>query len=404
MSPMSINLPASLQARVTSGRSLRRGPSPRVALIYDRVNKWGGAERVLLALHDFFPTAPLYTLVYDSASAPWASVFTIRTTFLNAIPFLRTRHEFLSLLAPLAFETFNFDDFDIVISISSEFAKAIITKPQTTHLCYCLTPTRYLWSGHKVYKKYPGLGIFSRLASAFLHKFKKSLQNQDFILSHRPDQYLAISKTVQKRIVKYYQQPSAIIYPGINYPFWSKTTNYELKTKNYYLLVSRLVPYKRVGLAIKAFKQLDRPLLIVGIGSHLPRLRSLASPNITFLGSVSDTKLRDLYQGAKALIFPQAEDFGLTALEAQATGTPVIAYSYGGAAETVIDGKTGVLFPKPSSDSLLAAIKRFEKSPADTSGDLCQKNAKKYSQHLFLNHFSAKVSSLWQQHQKTTMS
>src|SRR3989338_4440016 len=180
----------------------------KVALVYDRVNKWGGAERVLLALHKIFPDAPLYTSVYDNDKAPWAKVFKIKTSFLQNFPFASQNHEFYAPLMPLVFESFSFDEYDLVISVTSEAAKGILTKPQTKHICYCLTPTRYLWSGYEDYFKNPILRFISKQVVFYLRFWDK-------IASQRPDVLIAISKEVQKRIKKYYDRDSSIIYPPL---------------------------------------------------------------------------------------------------------------------------------------------------------------------------------------------
>src|SRR3990167_10742564 len=179
----------------------------KVAVVYDRVNKWGGAERVLLALHEMFPDAPLYTSVYDERNAPWAKVFPrVYTSFLQKFPFAKSNHEFLALLMPLAFELFNFDEYDLVISVTSEAAKGIITKPETLHICYMLTPTRYLWSHYDLYFKNPILRFISKPAVNYL-------RNWDKIAAQRPDKIIAISTEVQRRIKKYYGRESDIVFP-----------------------------------------------------------------------------------------------------------------------------------------------------------------------------------------------
>jgi glycosyltransferase involved in cell wall biosynthesis len=365
----------------------------KVALIYDRVNKWGGAERVLLALHEIFPDAPLFTSVYDIEKAPWAKVFPkIIPSFLQNIPVLRNYHEMLGWLTPIAYETFNFDEYNLVISITSEAAKGIITKPGTYHICYCLTPTRYLWSGFKEYINNPPkvlswIPFYKHLSQPFLKYAKK----WDKIAAKRPDCYIAISGTVQKRIKKYYKRESDIIYPPVEI---NKFKNQKLNilnikrsfnTKKYYLLVSRLVPYKKVDLAIKAFNELGYRLVIVGTGTEESYLRKIAKDNIEFRGFVDEEKLVELYQGAEAFIHPQEEDFGITAVEAQAAGVPVIAYKKGGVLDTVIENKTGVFFEKQTTTSLQKAITRFETLCFDKK--LLIKNAQKFSKERFKKEF-----------------
>lgn len=325
----------------------------KIALVYDRVNKWGGAERVLLALHEMFPQAPLYTSVYNPVRALWAKVFPhIYTSFIQKIPFARSSHELLGWLMPLAFESFNFDPYDLVISVTSEAAKGIITKPQTKHICYCLTPTRYLWSGYNAYFTNPIIKWLS-------YPIVKYLRNWDKIAAQRPDVMVAISTAVQRRIKKYYGRDADVIFPPVG-----DLASHHKNAKPYYLLVSRvsrLAPYKKVGLAVETFNKLGLPLVIVGSGSQLGKLKRLAKKNIRFAGQVTEEQLAGYYVNAKALIMPQEEDFGLVAVEAQSFGVPVIAYKRGGALDGVIEGKTGLFFDRQTPESLMAAIAKFDK-------------------------------------------
>lgn len=247
----------------------------KVAFTYDRVNKFGGAERVLLALHEIFPEAPLYTSVYNPKTAPWAKVFPrIYTSFLQNIPFAKNNHEFFAPLMPLAFSRFNFNNYDLVISVTSEFAKNLPRRKAGIntgykHICYCLTPTRYLWSHSNQYLTSP----FSILTSPLIYLLKKI----DYRAAQKPDVMIAISKEVQTRIKKYYERESIVIYPPVEKLKNSKNlklqANSNIKYKNYYLVVSRLVKYKRVDLAIKAFNQLRLPLVIVGTGREEKHLK-----------------------------------------------------------------------------------------------------------------------------------
>lgn len=343
----------------------------KIAIVYDRVNKWGGAEQVVLALHEIFPDAPLYTAVYDEVKAPWAKVFPhIYTSFLQKLPILKDNHELLGWLTPIAFETLDFSGYNLVVSVTSEAAKGIITSPATKHICYCLTPTRYLWSGYNEYLENPPKSLswipfYKTIAKPFLTYAK----NWDKIASQRPDEYFAISHVVKKRIKKYYGRDSKVIYPPVNIANFQKPNsknqtkiklkNLNLDANSYFLVVSRLVPYKKVDVVIEAFNELGLPLVVVGTGSEEGKLRKIAGKNIKFAGFVLDEDLVAYYQGAKALIHPQDEDFGITSVEAQAAGVPVIAYKSGGALDTVIDGKTGVFFEKQEKKSLISAIKEF---------------------------------------------
>lgn len=347
----------------------------KVAIVYDRVNKWGGAERVLLALHELFPEAPLFTALYDPVKAPWAKVFPkVIPSFLQKIAWFRDKHELLGALMPLAFESFNFNDYDLVVSVTSEAAKGIITKPGTKHICYCLTPTRYLWSGYEIYFANPILKWLS-------HPVVGALRRWDKVAAARPDEIVSISSAVKSRIKKYYGRDSQIIFPGIDIKPVSKQL-----ARKYYLVVGRLVKYKKVDLVIRAFNELGYPLVIVGTGSEEARLKSIAQSNVKFEGQVSEDELDKYYRGALALVFPQEEDFGLTAIEAQAFGTPVIAFRKGGAKDTVIDNKTGILFDNQSIESLETAVKKFAKM--DFKEQDLKANALRFSKAVFLKRIS----------------
>ena len=347
----------------------------RVAIVYDRVNKWGGAERVLLALHGIFPQAPLYTSVYDARNAPWAKVFPkIYTSFLQRLPLSQRNHDKLAFLMPLAFESFDFSEYDLVISVTSEAAKGIITQPRTKHICYCLTPTRYLWSGYDFYFQNKILRFFSKPAVSYL-------RNWDKVAAQRPDTIIAISTVVQKRIKKYYGREAKLIYPPAGK---FQTSNIKSQT-NYFLVVSRLVPYKRVGLVVKAFNELELPLVIVGTGSEAKKLQKIARENIKFVGQLTDRQLANYYRRSRALIFAQEEDFGLVAVEAQSFGLPVIAFKAGGALDIVKDGKTGIFFAKQEEKNLIKAIRRFEK--LSFNWKIIKKNAQKFTQKRFKRQF-----------------
>lgn len=399
----------------------------KVALVYDRVNKFGGAERVLEVLHEIFPEAPLYTAVYHKETAPWADSFDVRTTFLQNIPYAQTNHEYFAWLAPLAFEGLDLSEFDVVISITSEYAKGVITKPGTLHICYCLTPTRYLWSGYDDYFK----AVWFRTITKPLVSY---LRTWDQVAAQRPDYYIAISKTVQQRIKQYYGRESIIIYPPVilsasagclpdvandarqplnvnrnlrpsslserRPPKLSSNTVAQagsafssfasgqppIAQKNtYFLLVSRLVPYKRVDIAIEAFNKLRLPLKIVGTGRDYERLKRMAGPSIEFVQNLTDDALSRYYQDCTAFVFPGQEDFGLAILEAQAFGKPVIAFGGGGALETVIAGKTGEFFSAQTVPALIAKLKSFNARGYDPRQ--CMRQAEKFSKEKFKKEF-----------------
>lgn len=356
----------------------------KVALVYDRINKWGGAERVLLALHQLFPKAPVFTSVYSPNTAKWADGMDVRTSFLQKYPPAVSHHELYPYLMPMAFEEFSFSEYDLVISLTSEAAKGVITKPGTLHICYCLTPTRYLWSGHKEYFKNPAFKIASAPVVHYLRKWDKAA-------AKRPDVFIAISKEVQGRIQKYYGRDSVVIYPPVSIQ-GQGATNRVLEKKGkgnpYFLIVSRLskfTKYKRIDLAIQACNELSVPLKIIGEGSWKKELQRIAGPTVEFIDDVDDNMLSQYYQNCKALLFPAFEDFGLTVVETQAFGKPVVAYRGGGAIETIIEGKTGIFFDKQTKESLKQALQIFDTIIFDP--ELCKKNARQFDTSRFNSSF-----------------
>ncbi|MDE2025640.1 MAG: glycosyltransferase [Patescibacteria group bacterium] len=364
----------------------------KVALVYDRINKWGGAERVLLAINNMFPDAPLYTSVYSRQKAPWADVFRVIPSFLQNLPFSK-KHELLAPLMPIAFEQFTFDEFDLVISVTSEAAKGILTKPHTKHLCICLTPTRYLWSGYEEYVK-----GFLRMLLAPLVWY---LRTWDIAASSRPDKMVGISNEVRSRIKTYYNRESELLYPPLNEFFLESGKEDDtilkkcnLRSQSYFLVVSRLsrfTGYKRVDQAIAAANALKIPLVIAGDGD-IAYFSSFAGPTVTFTGKVSDAQLKALYTHCKALVFPAHEDFGLVMAEVQACGRPVIAYNKGGAAEIVIHGQTGILYEKQTTEALTNALKNFTEK--DYNSQYCKQQAQQFAFSHFEKHLRALIASL----------
>lgn len=363
----------------------------RVAFVYDRVNKWGGAERVLLALHKMWPDAPLFTAVYDPVRASWANAFRVHPSVLQRIPFARRMHESLAALTPFAFEQFSFDGYDLVISVTSADAKDLITKPGVTHICYCLTPTRYLWSGFEDYRKRPGLGKGSGIASFGLSLFAPMLKRWDRIAANRPDYFIAISERVASRIRTYYRRDvSAVIYPPMSMP---AETSGAIRRKPYFLTVSRLVGYKRVDVIIDAFNRLKLPLVVIGEGHEKRSLMAKAGPTIRFVdGHVSDAMLSDYYLTCRAFVYAADEDFGLAAAEAQSYGTPVIAYRESGIAEIVKDGKSGILFGEQTAESLMRAVRVFSRKRF--SPETCRLQAMRMSEKTFSDTMMQKVREL----------
>jgi len=363
--------------------------------VYDRVNKWGGAERVLLALHALWPQAPLYTAVYDKKRASWADVFEVRPSFLQHIPGASFVHESLPGFTPMAFESFSFDGFDLVISVTSAEAKNIITKPETVHVCYCLTPTRYLWSGFTQYRNQPGLGILNSIASPALSLLAPLLRSWDLTAASRPDYYVAISERVKKRIEKYYRRNVAgVIYPPVDVDkFRSKAK--KPKDGGYFLTVARLVSYKRLDIIIRAFNHLKLPLVIIGDGRQKQELKGIASSAVRFVDRhLTDSELVGYYEGCRAFVYAADEDFGLAAAEAQAMGKAVIAYRESGVAEIVKEGVTGVLFDHQTPASVIEAVEAFTHMAIDPVA--CRSRVLGMSEKHFKKHIQTLVGTLLQ--------
>lgn len=354
----------------------------KVAITHDWLTNLGGAERVVDTLHHHYCEAPIFTSVYNK-SLPILKNAQIKTSFLQKWPLSKTHHQYYPLLRSIAFESFDFSKYDVVISSSSAEAKGIITSTETFHMAYIHTPTRYYWSGYNDYIQNPGFGVLDPVVRNLLPKLVNKLRYWDFAAAQRADLLVANSETVKKRISKYYKRGSTVIYPPVDIKrFENKLPN----DKGYYLVVSRLIPYKRVDLAIKACNQLSKNLKVVGQGSQASYLKSIAGPTVEFIENASDAEVTELYLNAKALLFTAYEDFGITPVEAMAASKPVIAYGHGGASESVIDKKTGILFDKQTTHSLAGAIQNFEESKFDF--EVIAKHAEKFSSDRFINQIS----------------
>lgn len=343
----------------------------KIAFVHDYLNQYGGAERVLQVLCAMFPDAPIYATLYDPDAT--GRVFegrTIRTSFLQRIPGASRHHHLFPWLMPLAVEQFDLSEYDVVLSVSSSFAKGIVAKPHTRHICYCLTPIRYLWDDSHKYLQESNYPVLLKKIIPF---FLSYLRIWDKEASIRPDEMVAISNFVSGRIRKYYGRPSEVVYPPVNMEKFRIADT----AGDYFLMVGRLVPYKKFDMVIRVFNELGAPLKIAGSGPQMDALKKMAKSNVEFLGAVDDTRLADLYSYARALVFPQEEDFGIVPLEAMASGRPVIAYAGGGALETVVDGVTGVFFSEQTEASLADALKRFDSLTFDP--DTCRRQAEKFS-------------------------
>ena len=360
----------------------------RIALVHDYLNQYGGAEKVLEAFVEIFPDAPIYTLLYDEKiTDKFFPEKKIRASFLQKFPFIKKHHRFFPPLMPLAVEKLNLSDYDVVLSDSAAFGKGVITEPETLHICYCHTPIRYAWDdSHKYIKEFS----MAKLAKLFVPIFMNYLRLWDREAACRVDKFICNSKFVSQRIKKYYKQDSEVIYPPVDSEYYSIGDN-NLKDPakspaatngaSYFLIVGRLLPYKRIDMAIEAFNKLELPLKIIGSGPEMGKLKKMANWNIEFLGEIIGEKLKEYYQNCQALIFPQEEDFGIVALEAMACGKPVIAYRGGGALESVLEGKTGVFFNEQTVDSLAGAVRDFQSQKFNP--DAIRNHALKFDKEIF---------------------
>ncbi len=368
----------------------------KVALVHDYLTQYGGGERVLGVLCELFPQAPIYTLLYDERATGRAFADRrIYTSFLQTLPWASHYHRSLALLMPLAVEQFDLSKYDLVISSSASFAKGVITKPHTRHISYCMTPTRFLWDdSHKFIRafrgdkssrrsRWPDADFVSLLAAPFL----SYLRIWDQQASRRVDKYIAISDFIRERIRKYYQREASVVYP----PVETKKFHISNELGDYWLMIGRMVPYKRFDLGVRAFTELGWPLKIIGEGPEKKHLQSIAGKNVEFLGQLSDMQIAQLYARAQALVFPQEEDFGLVAVESMAAGRPVIAYRGGGAQEIIKAGETGVFFDEQTVDSLVVTLRAFRSG--DFNAQTIRAHALLFDKEIFKQKFLNEVSS-----------
>lgn len=339
----------------------------KVALVHDYLREYGGAERVVEALHELFPDAPVYTAFFDAQAlgihAAKFEGWDIRETWITALPFYKKLFSPYRIFAPAAFESLDLSGYDLVISSTNAyFAKAITTQKgsqQARHLCYCHTPARSLYGYTTMtdWKRNP----FTRIVGTLMNHY---LRVVDFKIAQRDFEFIANSFETRRRISKFYRRDSVVIFPPVDVKKMSpaQLSRLEKQKGEYYLYVGRLAASKHVDLAVKACSELGMQLKVVGTGKGEAYLRSLASDSVEFLGSVTDEVLHDVYAGAKALIFPaEDEDFGIVPIEAMGHGVPVIAHHSGGPRETIIEGKTGLFFDELTVESLVQKIKEFEK-------------------------------------------
>lgn len=363
----------------------------KIALVHDYLVQYGGAERVLESFAEIWPNAPIYTLLYDEKKMGGHFLKkTIRTSFLQKMPLAKNYHRLFPPLMMLAIEQFNLDYYDVVLSDSSSFAKNIITRPKTLHLSYCHTPMRFAWDDCQNYTKEFDFPVWLKKIVPFLMNY---IRVWDHSSTNGVDHFLANSKFVQKRIQKYYSRESTVLSPPV------ETDNFfvspEEKIGDYYLLVGRMMKYKKMDLVIETFNELKLPLKIVGRGMEYENLKKIAGPTVEFLGRVSDQKLAQLYSFAKAFIFPQEEDFGLVAIEALASGRPVIAFRRGDIVENAQEGTSGIFFLQQTKKDLKEAIEKFEKTQFD--GQKIRQSVLQFDKKIFQSKMKKTVEKKWEE-------
>ncbi len=344
----------------------------KVAITADWMSNVGGGGRVLTHLHQMFPDAPIYTTIHDPETlTPEMNSWDIRPSFLQKIPFARKYYQAFLPLMPMAFEQIDLREYDLVLTTNSACAKGVITSPGTLNICYCYTPCRYIWDLYHDYTKDLKL---KPLAAVVAHR----LRIWDRLAADRVDHFIGISHEVASRIRRQYRRDSEVIYPPVDV---DRIQPNGRDPEDFYLVVSRLVPYKRIDLAIEAANRLGKRLVVIGDGSARKRLERLAGPTVEFHGHLPDEEVASWYSRCRALVFPGFEDFGIAPVEAQAAGRPVIAYGRGGAMETVMENSTGVHFEEQSVDALCQAITDFE--ARDFDSQVCRRNAERFDSAEF---------------------
>jgi glycosyltransferase involved in cell wall biosynthesis len=370
--------------------------SLKIAIVHDWLYVYGGAERVLADMLECFPWADLYSLIdfFPDEQRNVLKNKQVHTSFIQRLPFAKTKHRSYLPLMPLAIEQFDLSSYDLVISSSYAVAKGVITGPDQLHLCMCYSPMRYAWDLQHQYLRESGLerGVKSWLARYLLHRIRL----WDYRTANGVDQFIAISGFIARRIHKVYRREATVIYPPVD------TTAFELheSKEDFYLTASRLVPYKKIDLIVEAFAGMpDKHLVVIGDGPELEKIKQKSAPNISLLGYQPFEVLRDHMQRAKAFVFAAEEDFGIVPIEAQACGTPVIAYGKGGALETIRgldqEAATGVFFNEQTVGSLQQAVRHFEENQARFSANTIRQNALRFSNERFKREFSSFVEEQW---------
>lgn len=361
----------------------------KIALVHDWLITLGGAEKAFEAIYELYPSH-IYTLLKDEDNLK-NSVFekaVIETSFIQKLPKAKKLYRNYLPLFPLAIEQFDLSGYDVVISSSHAVAKGVLTNPNQLHICYCYTPMRYAWDLYHDYLKESGLdkSLKGLIARYILHKIRL----WDVVSTNRVDYFVAISNYIAKRIKKVYSKDATVIYPPVDVDKFEVYT----KKENFYITASRFVPYKKIDLIVEVFSKMpEKKLVVIGDGPDFAKVKEKASKNVELLGYQPFEVLKDYMKKAKAFVFAAEEDFGIAPVEAQACGTPVVAYGKGGISETVIDGKTGIFFKSQSAEDIIEAIKRFENIENSFDAFTIRKNAERFSKDRFKREFKEFVDS-----------
>jgi glycosyltransferase involved in cell wall biosynthesis len=346
-----------------------------VAIVHYWLVNWRGGEKVLQALLDIFPSADLYVHVFDpKLTGEMLPGRSIRTTFINRLPFARKRYQLYLPLMPLALEQLDLSGYDLVISSESGPAKGVLVGPDTVHICYCHSPMRYAWDMYHSYRA--AAGWFTRLLMMPLLHY---IRIWDFVAAARVDDFVANSEFVARRLHKCYRRDAKVIHPPVDIDSFSISHD----RSDFYLIVGQLVGYKRADIAVEAFTKMGVPLVVIGEGEQLQKLRRIAGANVKLMGWQPNQVIREHYSRCRALIFPGIEDFGMVPVEAMATGKPVIAYRAGGAKETVVENVTGIFFEEQTTESLMSAVRRFESAIDSFDPKVIRRHAESFSAQSF---------------------
>lgn len=372
----------------------------RIAIVHEWLTSHAGSEKVVEQILRIYPKADLYSLVdfLPERLRFFIQNKSVNTSFIQNLPFARRHFRSYLPLMPLAVEQFDFSAYDLIISSHHAVAKGILTRPDQLHISYVHTPLRYGWELQHQYLQQAGLnsGIKGKTVGPVTRLILHYMRLWDALSAHRVDRYVANSRYVARRIEKTYRRSAQVIYPPVDTQRFLPATGEQPKPReDFYLTVSRFVPYKRVDLTVAAFTQLGLPLVVIGDGASAQALKKVAGPTIQFMGKQPDSVVEDYMQRCRGFIFPPEEDFGITPVEAQAAGAPVVAYAKGGQAETVIDGETGCLFDYQTVESLVHSVKRLQASVDQFEADRLRKNAERFSLSRFQTQFGDFVDNAW---------